>query len=298
MDLVTLIDGKKALMRWLWASLLCNMGIVVTGGVVRLTGSGLGCSDWPLCTPDRLVPHAELGIHGAIEFGNRTLTIVLCIVALGAFLAARRAHGSRSKLWWVTLTVGIGIIVQAVVGGITVWMGLNPFIVAFHLTASIPLIVLCAWGVLLGRGDAPVELPRNLRGLVVATFCVAMASILTGTLTTGAGPHAGDADAPRNGLDIEAIARVHSVSAWLVVIFAVIALVAFTRARIDGAARLARMFVSVVALQGLIGYIQYFLGIPAGVVWLHMLGLTVFTAAAAWLLFGTRGPARTEVRAG
>ena len=289
-----LISNEQAMMRWLWASLICNMGIVVTGGVVRLTGSGLGCSDWPLCTPDRLTPHAELGIHGAIEFGNRTLTIVLCIVALGAFLAAWNVRGKCTKLWWVTFAVGLGIVAQAVVGGITVLMGLNPFIVAFHLTASIPLIVLCTWGVILGRDQARVLLPRNLRYLVVATFCVAMVSILTGTLTTGAGPHAGDADAPRNGLEIESIARLHSLSAWIVTIFTIICIAAFARTKLQDAMKLATMLLCAILLQGAIGYLQYFLGIPASVVWLHMAGLTVFTAAAGWFLFSTKAKPATQ----
>ncbi len=284
MDLVKLVDGKQTMRRWLWVSLLCNMGIVVTGGIVRLTGSGLGCPDWPYCSPDRLVPHAELGIHGVIEFGNRTLTGVLCVAALGAFLSVWRTVGRHTRLWWITLVVGLGIVAQAVVGGITVWLGLHPAIVAFHLTASVPLIVLCAWAVLLARDRSPVPLARGQHLLVVATFVAAMVSVLTGTLTTGAGPHAGDASSPRNGLDIETVARVHALTAWCVAILAVACLVMFRRAHHKTMVRVSGLFLATVVLQGVIGYVQYFLGIPATVVWAHMLGLTLLTCAAAWLL--------------
>lgn len=289
LDLVKkLVGTQRALMAWLWASLICNMGIVVTGGIVRLTGSGLGCSDWPYCTPDRLTPHPELGIHGLIEFGNRTLTGVLCFVALGAWIAAWWVRGRGTKLWWVTFAVGWGIVAQAIIGGITVKVGLNPFIVGFHLTASIPLIVLCTWGVLLGREAVPAATSTGTRALIVGTFCAAMVSVVTGTLTTGAGPHAGDVNAPRNGLNIEQIARIHALSAWVVAILAVACVVVCKRAANREATRLATMFLAAVALQGAIGYLQYFLGIPASVVWMHMAGLTVFAAASAWLLFGTK----------
>jgi len=132
-----LVDGERALRVWLVASLICNMGIIVTGAVVRLTGSGLGCPTWPKCTADSYVPHGALGIHGLIEFGNRTLTFVLIIAALGAFISAWRNRGARSKLWWITLGIGIGIPFQGVIGGITVLTDLNPYVVALHLLLSV-----------------------------------------------------------------------------------------------------------------------------------------------------------------
>lgn len=282
------VRGEKAMRAWLWFSLICNMGIVVTGAIVRVTGSGLGCPTWPRCTPESFVPHPELGIHGLVEFGNRTLTFVLSAAALGAFIQVWRMRGRNNKLWWITLAVGLGIIAQAVVGGLTVWANLHPAWVQFHLIASITLIVICVWGLLLGYRKAPTLVPKNLRGLVVSTFIVTMLSVVTGTLTTGAGPHAGDAATPRNGLDIEAIARVHALSAWLVVFFVAVCVFAFHRAKLPHPQKISIWLLAAVLLQGLIGYVQYFLGIPAGVVWLHMLGLTILTAAAAWLLFATK----------
>lgn len=294
MDLMKLVDSERALQRWAWASLICNMGIVVTGGIVRITGSGLGCDTWPQCQPGSFTPHGESGVHEYIEFGNRLLTFVLCAVALGAFVAAHRVRGARSKLWWLNLWIGIGIIAQAVIGGITVLLDLHPYAVNLHLAVSIALIVIATWALLLAYRRVPTLVERRHRGLTVATFCVAMLSVVTGALTTGAGPHAGDEHAIRNGLDIESIARVHAISAWLVVIFATICIIAFQRAKLSHPARVALCFLGAVLLQGVIGYIQYFLGIPAGVVWLHMAGLTVLTAAAAWLLLSVRSAGDVE----
>lgn len=279
---------EKILRIWLWASLICNMGIVVTGGIVRITGSGLGCPTWPRCTDESFVPHGELGLHGAIEFGNRLLTFVLAAVALGAFIWAWRQRGRFSKLWWITFVVGLGIIIQAVVGGLTVWFDLHPAFVAVHLVLSIALITLTTWGVLLGYRKAPTLVDKKLRGLTVATFILVLISIALGTMTTGAGPHAGDANSPRLDIDIEAIARLHSISAWLVTIFVIICVVAFHRANLPHPQRVSLWLLAAVVVQGLIGYIQYFLGVPVGVVWMHMVGLVILTAAAAWQLLATK----------
>ena len=131
------------------ASLVANIGIVVTGGVVRLTSSGMGCPTWPRCTEDSYVSHPELGIHGAIEFGNRLLTFVLVAVALLTFVAAaalpRRAQGKRRDLRWLAAGLALGIPAQAVIGGISVWTHLNPFVVALHFLVSMVLIALSVW---------------------------------------------------------------------------------------------------------------------------------------------------------
>jgi heme a synthase len=273
---------------WLWISLIANMGIVVTGGIVRITGSGLGCPTWPTCTEQSLVPHGELGIHGAIEFGNRLLTFVLAAAALGAFITVGRAFGRGTKLRRITLAVGIGIIVQALVGGVTVWVDLHPAFVGVHLVLSIVLIVLCVWALVLAYRRAPVLVDGKLRALTIATFVAVLLSIVLGALTTGAGPHAGDASSPRNGLDIESIARLHALSAWLVVLLTAACIFVFHRARLPYPQRVSIILFATVLLQGVIGYVQYFLGIPVGIVWMHMVGLVLLTAAAAWQLFTTK----------
>lgn len=286
-----LVAGESALRRWLWASLICNMGIVVTGAIVRLTSSGLGCPTWPKCSEESYVPHAAMGIHGAIEFGNRLLTFVLIAVALGAWAAAWSNRGRRSKLWWLTFVVGIGIPFQGVIGGFTVWSGLNPFVVALHLLLSVALIVACVKALTMGYRITPVPLTGSSRLLVWGTFAATMLSIWVGTVVTGSGPHAGDLDAVRTGFDIEAVSRLHGISAWLVVAGSLACVWTFRHEKSSLTSRASRALLAAVAVQGAIGYAQYFLGVPAWIVALHMVGMTLVAAASAWLLFSTTSAA-------
>ena len=160
MDLTRLVRGPRALPRWAIATLVANIGIVVTGGLVRLTGSGLGCPTWPRCTDDSFVAHPELGIYGAIEFGNRLLTFVLIVIAVLTFASAalyrdptRSDRGGRRRdLFWLSGGLALGIPAQGVVGGITVLTDLNPYLVAVHLLLSLVLISLAVWLVRLTRG--------------------------------------------------------------------------------------------------------------------------------------------------
>jgi len=142
-----LVGSPAALRRWAVASLLGNMGIVVTGGLVRVTGSGLGCPTWPQCTPGSYVPHAAADVHAFIEFGNRMLTFVLVVIAIGTFLAAWRARDEagrpRRLVRGLALAAALGIPAQAVIGGVSVLTGLNPWVVGLHLVPSVALIVLC-----------------------------------------------------------------------------------------------------------------------------------------------------------
>ncbi|MEO7588389.1 MAG: COX15/CtaA family protein [Arachnia sp.] len=280
-----LVDGEQAMRRWFVASLVANMLIIVTGAIVRLTGSGLGCPTWPECFQGSYTPHSEAGIHGIIEFGNRLITFVLIIVALGAFVSAWRNRRAFSNLWWLTLGIGLGIPFQGVIGGIVVLLDLNPWLVSLHLLLSVALIVLCTWAITIARGVPADAVAPGARALVILTFAVAMVAIWIGTIVTGAGPHAGDLDSPRNGLSILIIARVHSASAWLLTLATIASLVVFRRAGKVRATRAAMLLLGAVALQGVIGYIQYFTGLPIGVVILHLIGLTLVTLAAAWLLF-------------
>ncbi len=188
-----------------WASVVANVGIVLTGGAVRLTGSGLGCPTWPRCTDRSFVPHGELGVHGAIEFGNRLLTWVLVAVAVATWLAVVRHRpalpAARRTATWLLL----GIPAQALLGGVTVLTDLNPWVVALHLMLS---MVLIAWSVLLVRqtgaapsraGWVPDPAPGPARRLVHGTYATCWVVLYAGTVVTGSGPHAGDVDSPRNG---------------------------------------------------------------------------------------------------
>lgn len=281
-----LFDSETKLRRWYVASLICNMGIIVTGAIVRLTGSGLGCPTWPRCVEDSFVPHGEMGIHGVIEFGNRLLTFVLVAAALGAFIATWINRGRGTRLWWLTLGIGVGIPGQGIVGGITVLTDLNPWVVALHLLLSVALIVLCTWALLLVRSEAPEPVSPLARFLVIASFVTGMIAIWIGTVVTGAGPHAGDERAMRNGLDILTWARYHSVSAWIFTLISIAALIAVRRH--PRSRRAGLVLLATILFQGIVGYIQFFTGLPIGVVALHMLGLTLVTAASAWFLFASR----------
>ncbi len=283
-----LVDGEKAMRRWFVASLVANMLIIVTGAIVRLTGSGLGCPTWPYCYDDSWTPHAEFGARGIIEFGNRLLTFVLAIVALGAFISAWRNRRAFSKLWWLTLGIGLGIPLQGVIGGVVVRLALNPWTVALHLLLSVALVVLCTWALTIARGVPADPVARTTRILVIVTFALAMVAIWIGTIVTGAGPHAGDISVPRNNLNILSVARIHSGSAWLLTLASVACVVVLRRAHNLRATRAAWMLLGTVVVQGAIGYIQYFTGLPIGVVILHLIGLTLVTVAASWLLFSAR----------
>jgi len=272
------------------ASLLANIAIVVTGGAVRLTGSGLGCPTWPRCTAQSFVPHGELGLHGVIEFGNRMLTFVLAAVALVTFLTALR-YGRRS-LTRVALLLGLGIPAQALIGGLTVLTDLNPWIVAFHFLVSMALIGLSVLLLVkLEEGDGPPVLlvPLRVRRLVVATFCTAWVVLYVGTVVTGSGPHAGDVDAPRNGLDPQLLSHVHAGFVYLLVALTVAVTLAYHRGTAPRQARTAALTLLGIELaQGTIGFWQYLTDLPELLVGLHMLGAALLSAAATWLLLSVR----------
>ena len=260
-----------------WATLLANIGLVVTGGAVRLTGSGLGCPTWPRCTGESFTPHGAMDVHSAIEFGNRTLTFVLAAIAVATLVVAWRT--GRRELRTLALLMALGIPAQAVIGGVTVLTELNPWVVSFHLMCSLVIIALAV--VFLRRVEHPE--PGAVRGPVVTlawlTYAVGWVVLYAGTVVTGSGPHAGDAEAPRNGLDPQRLSQLHA-DAVFVLIGLTVGLV--FSLRLVGAARSA--YLAAVALlgvelaQGAIGYVQYFTGLPEILVGLHMLGAAVLVA--------------------
>lgn len=285
---MALTNSPTALRRWTIASLLANMALVVTGGLVRLTKSGLGCPTWPQCEPGSYVPYPESGIHGMIEFGNRLLTFVLAAVAIGTLVAAWRSRDAgrpRTGLRWLAALCLVGIPLQAVIGGWSVLSQLNPWVVALHLLLSIAIIALCVAMVHQAYGLTGVPLPSTPLWLVRAVFVVGMVVIWLGTVVTGAGPHSGDGAAQRSGLDLTLTARVHAGAVWLLVAVTLAALVASRRTQ--GAARVQRgllVLVVIEATQGLIGYVQFFTALPVALVTAHMVGTAVFTAAVTHVL--------------
>lgn len=282
--------GRRAwLVRLAWASIVANVGIVVTGAAVRLTGSGLGCPTWPRCMDDSFVPHDEMGIHGVIEFGNRLLTFVLAAVAIatlvGAWQAARRDLRNRA------LVLALGVPGQAVVGGITVLTGLNPWIVALHLLLSLAMISLAV--VYLWRIDRPAPGattgPRALVTLAWLTYAVSWVTLYVGTVVTGSGPHAGDADVDRNGLDPVALTQLHADVVFLYLGLAVGLLLGLRAVGAGrGPLRAATALLGVLLAQGLVGFVQYATDLPELLVGLHLLGAALISGVVTWAVLETR----------
>ncbi|MFJ8729495.1 heme A synthase [Streptomyces bauhiniae] len=275
------------------AALVMSVVIVVTGGAVRLTGSGLGCPTWPTCTDDSLTTTRAMGVHGVIEFGNRMLTYVLCAAVGWAIIAARSRKPWRrdlTRLGWAQFWVVMG---NAVLGGIVVLVGLNPYTVAAHFLLSTALITVAT--VMWQRTREGAAEPRPLVGGAVRQlvwFLVGAAVLLiaVGTVVTGAGPHAGDSsEVARIPLDWEMIAKLHAVLAWIVVTltFALWFVLKAVDAPKGPLSRTRDLFLILLA-QGLVGYIQYFTHLPEALVALHMLGSCLMWIATLRVLLSLR----------
>jgi cytochrome c oxidase assembly protein subunit 15 len=295
--------------RWLTpvlvANLVAQIGIVVTGGLVRLTGSGLGCPSWPECVPGSYTPVVTQpqGIHKDIEFGNRLLTFVVSVFAIAAFVVVlrhvRAGFGGR-RLFLLGLVPPVGVAVQAVVGGVTVRTDLNPNVVAPHFLISMVLIAASTALLLAARGDdaAPRAVRRPLRVLAGLLCVVAAVVVVLGTVVTGSGPHSGDAEEPaRLGFDPRTVSWLHADAVWLFVglVLALLLALSLTRHGTGDAPRVLRRawaLLAVTLLQGAIGYTQYALDLPIALVSLHMLGASLLvvavTAATYPLLSGPR----------
>jgi heme a synthase len=278
------------------ASLVSQIGIVVTGGAVRLTGSGLGCPTFPRCTEDSYINTPEYGIHGFIEFGNRLLTFVLAAIALATLVAVWKLRPRRRDLLEPAVVLFLGIPVQALIGGITVLTELNPWVVMLHFVVSAVLIAVAT--VLVGRSREPAGPVRPigggvgglwLRRLAVGIIATTFVVVYLGTIVTGSGPHAGDDMAQRTGLDPETVSQLHVDAVFLLLGLTVGMWFAARAAGSPGrVARAAAMLLAVELAQGLIGFVQYFTGLPIVLVGLHMLGATLLVVAAVLLLLSTR----------
>ncbi len=286
---------RRRLRRFTFAALATNVLIVFSGGLVRVTGSGLGCPTWPRCDEESFVPRpggAHAGWQTAIEFGNRLLTFVVLAAAVAVVWELRRQRAAHPdgllRLAWL---LPIGVLTQAVMGGITVLLGLTPWTVAAHFLLS---MVLIGVAVLVHEwANRPTRIPPVRPGLRWATTALAVVGALVlvaGTLVTGAGPHAGDPSTPRLAADIRILALAHADLVWLFVGLTV-ALVAITW---EGPARLraaVRALLGLQLLQGAIGYTQYATGIPETLVALHILGAAlVWTATAMVWARARSGP--------
>ncbi|MCX2183028.1 COX15/CtaA family protein [Streptomyces sp. SKN60] len=285
--------SPRTLRRAALSAVVMSVIIIVTGGAVRLTGSGLGCDTWPKCTDDSLIVTAEQGFHGFVEFGNRMLTYVLSAAVGWAIVAARSAKPRRrplTRLGWAQFWI---VMSNAVIGGITVWMGLNPWTVAGHFLAanSLLTVAVITWH-RAGEGDTTPKprVPRPVRKLSWAIVAVSAVLIALGTTVTGAGKHAGDSsDVPRMPWDWTDAAHVHAIGAWALCALAVAMwlVLRVVDAPDDTRAR-ARDLLIVLLAQGAIGYVQYFTGVPEVLVAAHMLGSSLMWIAVLRLALSLR----------
>jgi heme a synthase len=276
--------------------------IAVTGSIVRVTGSGLGCPSWPECFPGSMTPveHPEFAaLNQWIEYGNRLFTGVVGIVALACFVLAYLSRPRRRRYIRLAAIMPIGVLAQGVIGGITVRFDLLWWTVAVHFLASTVMVWLAVLVVhAVDAGDEPPRTvgPRGVRGLLLVQTVVLAGLLVAGTLVTGAGPHAGDPDTPRLNLPVETLAHVHS--AFLFVFLGLLIAVGVLLG--TGAPRSLwtryGVLVAVVLAQGTLGFVQYWTGVPEVLVSLHVLGAMLVIIATATLWCGTRdhGPVRED----
>ncbi|MFT4234643.1 MAG: COX15/CtaA family protein [Microbacterium sp.] len=341
----------RALIVLAWLAFISEVIIVGTGGAVRLTDSGLGCSQWPLCTPESLVPTRALGIHGFIEFGNRTMTGVLSVLALAvlfvtlgsfngrravrtalifatgsvvaaalvfaivklaggeafpfavlallvvviaaAIVSSRQAAVRRDLviLAWIAF---IGIVAQAFVGGIIVITGLNPFIVGFHYVSS--LLLVCLTAVFLVRSYEPVgprerAVPTWFLILTHVTSLVLTVTIFFGVLTTGNGPHSGDANVKRNGFDASVLAHIHSLPGYALFTLVLLLLVAAWAKRLRPRKWLTAQL-ALLLVQIAVGVWQARNGLPPLLVGVHMVLAVLSAACFTVVVLRLKRPAR------
>jgi heme a synthase len=277
-----------------WATLVVQIGIVGTGGLVRLTGSGLGCPTWPRCTDESLIATPEMGIHGVIEFGNRMLTFVLVIVAILMFLFVIRMRRERPDLFWLSLGIGLYVPLQAIIGGITVLTKLNPYVVGLHYFASVLLVALSAALVVrvyATPGPRARAVPRWFALTTHVTSALVLITVVVGILVTGSGPHAGDHGAARNGLNPEFMQHVHSWPAYLT--FALTIVLVVGARRTPPSLRLplwTGLLLAVELLQIVVGLWQARAGLPILLVNIHMVLAVMLVAAMTAVVMNLTAP--------
>ncbi|MDQ2810655.1 MAG: COX15/CtaA family protein [Actinomycetota bacterium] len=280
------------------ASVIADTMIMSTGAAVRLSSSGLGCPDWPRCSPADVVASKNAGqtlLNTWIEFSNRLLTFPLVIIAGLVFVAAwyyRPGGTKRRDLFWLGLAQPAGVVAQAVIGGLLVLSKLNPALVSVHfllsaaiVAAAVTLHVRCT------EGDAPptAVVRRDLRLLSAALVAVTAVMLAAGTVVTGTGPLAGHADTRRYKFPLEGVTQLHADIGWLLCGLTVALVLGL---RVSGAPpramRAGWLVIAALLLQGMIGYIQYFNHLPAGLVWVHVTEAVIVWIAVLRLFFATR----------
>ena len=280
--LFRVLFSPQRLRLYVWLSLASQILIVVTGGLVRLTGSGLGCPTWPKCTDDSFTTTPEMGIHGFIEFANRTLTGVLAIIAILTFVAVwKNPERTLRGLLAPAFGLPLGIVAQIVLGGLTVRTKLNPWLVGGHFIIS--AVMIAAASVLVWRAqDRPqIFVPEFVYRLSWPIVLFGAITVVVGVLVTGAGPHSGDANSARNGLDLEIWQHYHSYPAYALLILVALQLVSLWRTdggKVSIPTKISGLLLLVLVMQAVVGVVQARLGVPPLLVGVHMLGASVLVS--------------------
>ncbi|HEV2240462.1 MAG TPA: COX15/CtaA family protein [Streptosporangiaceae bacterium] len=298
-----LAPSPASMRRIALAGVVASAGIIMTGAGVRLTQSGLGCPDWPRCTATSIVASGATGdplIHRWVEFGNRLVTVAIFVIAVVVWVAAWRYRPDgrrRADLVWLASAQPAGIVGQAVLGGIVVLTNLDPVWVSFHfvfsmvlVAAAVALYVRCAEG----RGPARLLVARELRLFALGAVAVLGVMIVAGTVVTGTGPLAGGRlpDGrliPRFHLPLSGVTQFHADIGWLLAGLAIALVLGLRLTRAPRlAVRLGWVLLALIGAQGVIGYAQYFSGLPAGLVWVHVSDATLIWITAIRLPFALR----------
>ncbi len=279
----------RQLRRFALAGIVADTVIMSTGAAVRLSASGLGCPDWPRCSQADILASHNAGqtlLNTWIEFGNRLLTFPLAAIAALIFIAAWRYRPPRRDLIWLAAVQPLGVVAQAVVGGILVLTKLNPALVSAHFLLSAGIV---AAAVVLYARCTEFDTPparRDLRVLSALLVAVSGVMLAAGTVVTGTGPLAGHADTPRYHLPLEGVTQLHADIGWLMGGLAVALMLGI---RLSGAGpaamRAGWVVVAGLAIQGTLGYVQYFNHLPAGLVWVHVTTAVMVWVAVLWLFF-------------
>ena len=264
-----------------WTSFVLNVVIIATGGAVRLTGSGLGCPNWPLCAPGSLVPTEELSYHSLIEFGNRTISGPILVFAILVLVLSLRLRRQRRDLLALSSVVLFLVLLQAFVGGVIVWLHLSANLVGFHYIVSLVLVCLtAAYLVRMHESPGPREraVPKAFAILGHLTTLAMAVTIFVGVMTTGAGPHSGDANIARDGFDASLLAHIHAWPGYISLAL-VLALAVWAVAQRLRPARWSIALLVTLIVQIAVGVFQARSGLPPLAVGVHMV-LAALTAAA------------------
>jgi heme A synthase len=294
-----LAPSPAALRRWALAGVITSALIILTGAAVRLSQSGLGCPDWPACTAHSLGAAGTSGdplIHRWVEFGNRLVTVAIFVVAIGVFVAAWRFRGPggrrRTDLIWLAAAQPGAIVLQALLGGLVVLTKLNPALVSLHFLASVALVgatVALYMRCREGTGPARPLAPRLVQWCAAGVIACVALMMAAGTVVTGTGPLAGAADVARYRLPLEGVTQLHADIGWLLAGLMIGLLAGLRLGHAPAAAvRQGWLLLGLIGLQGVVGYTQYFTGLPAGLVWVHVSGSVAIWITALLLPYQLR----------